>query len=114
MSKMVELTQNEGPLSSLTQSRIKELAKQLIFYPGVPECFRSITEEVMNAPAFRAAGIRVETYVISGGIAELLRASVLADAAHYIWGCDFSYDAREVIVFPRTSSHSQTRRASFT
>lgn len=101
MSKMVELTQNEGPLSSLTQSRIKELAKQLIFYPGVPECFQSITEEVMSAPAFRAAGVRVETYVISGGIAELLRASVLADAAHYIWGCDFAYDAREVIVFPK-------------
>ena len=101
MHEMIELTKEEGLLSSLTQSRIRELAGQLTFYPGVPGCFRSIKDEVESDQAFRAAGIRVETYVISGGIAELLRASALADATHYIWGCDFAYDARGVIAVPK-------------
>ena len=101
MHGMIELTKEEGLLSSLTQSRIRELAGQLTFYPGVPGCFRSIKDEVESDQAFRAAGIRVETYVISGGIAELLRASALADATHYIWGCDFAYDARGVIAVPK-------------
>ena len=101
MHGMVELARNEGPLSALTQEQIKELAKRLSFYPGVPECFGSIKREVEGNPLFRAVGIRVEVYVISGGIAELLRASILADAAHYVWGCDFAYDERGVIAFPK-------------
>ena len=101
MHGMIELTKQEGPLSSLTQTRIKEMAGQLTFYPGVPECFKEIKQETESYPLFHAAGIRVETYVISGGIAELLRASVLAGAAHHIWGCDFKYDERGVIAFPK-------------
>ena len=87
--------------SLLTQARINELAKQLVFYDGVPDCFNQIKMEVEGDTVFRAAGIRVETYVVSGGIAELLRASVLADAVHHIWGCDFAYDERGVIAFPK-------------
>ena len=101
MHQMIELAQHEGPLSALTQERIKELARRLTFYPGIPECFKSIKDEVEADSTFRAVGVRVESYVISSGIAELLRASVLADTAHYIWGCDFAYDARGVIAFPK-------------
>lgn len=101
MRGMIDLARNEGPLASLTQTRIRELARQLEFYPGVPECFTRIKEDVERDARFRAAGVRVETHVISGGIAELLRASALADAVPYIWGCDFAYDADGVIAFPK-------------
>lgn len=101
MHGMIELTRGEGPLSSLTQRRIRDLARELTFYPGVPDCFVSIKEEVEADPSFRSAGIRVETYVVSGGIAELLQASALADAIGYIWGCDFAYDEHGVIAFPK-------------
>ena len=98
---MVQLAKESGPLAILTQDRIRELADSLQFFPGVPECFTNIKEEIENEPSFRAAGIHVESYVISGGIAELLRASVLSKAMHYIWACDFAYDTRGVIAYPK-------------
>ena len=101
MAGMVELAKNNGPLSSLTRERLQNIASQLRFFPGVPECFSLVKEEVEADPRFRAAGIRVESYVISGGIAELLRASALKDNTHYIWGCDFEYDSSGVISFPK-------------
>ena len=101
MHQMVELTKNNGPLSSLSQQRIEEIASQLKFFPGVPECFDEIKQEVEQNPKFRAARIRVESYVISGGIGELLRASSLKDFTHDIWGCDFAYDTRGIISFPK-------------
>ena len=60
MQGMIDLARNEGPLASLTQTRIKELAKQLEFYPGVPECFTSIKDDIERDARFRAAGVRVE------------------------------------------------------
>ena len=99
--RMVELAEGDGPLSGLNQGKILELARCLEFFPGVPECFERIKREIEAEPEFRAAGIRVESYVISGGIGELLRASRLQDTTHHIWGCDFAYDSRGVIAFPK-------------
>ena len=101
MHQMVELAQSDGRLSTLNQQKIRDLASQLEFFPGVPECFEHIKQDVEQEPVFRAAGIRVESYVVSGGIAELLRASPLKDFTHDIWGCDFAYDSRGVIAFPK-------------
>ena len=95
------MSKGSGPLSELNQQKLQELGGQLKFYPGVPACFGHIKREIESEPSFRAAGIRVESYVISGGIAEVLRASQLKDTAHYIWGCDFSYDSQGVIAFPK-------------
>ena len=102
MRKMVELAEGEGPLSELSRQKLQDLAGQLNFFPGVPECFERVKQETEQDPSFRAAGIRVESYVISGGIGELLRASPLKDTTHHIWGCDFAYDSRGVIAFPKS------------
>lgn len=101
MRRMVEFAADGGPLSNLTRDQLRSLAAKLNFYPGVPDCFAHIKSAIESDPAFRAAGVRVESYVISGGIAELLRASSLQSKTHYIWGCDFAYDSRGVIDFPR-------------
>ena len=101
MNRMVELSKNDGPLSALSEEKIVELGSQLCFYPGVPEFFGDIKTKIEGEEAFRGAGIRVESYVISGGIAELLRASPLQNGPHQIWGCSFSYDDKGIIAFPK-------------
>ena len=101
MNKMVELAKNGGPLAGLTSDKFKEIGQGLEFFPGVPECFDLIKKKIEGEPSFRAAGVRVESYVISGGIAELLRSSSLRRTTHHIFGCDFSYDERGVIAFPK-------------
>ena len=114
MRRMVELSKDEGPLATLRQPMIQQLARRLSFYPGVPDFFSRVKEEIENEPAFRAVGIRVESYVVSSGIQELLRASVLGQHTHRIWGCDFAYGASGVIEFPKNVvSHTEKTRFIF-
>ena len=101
MHSMATLAAEGGSLASLTRERIMELGQELTFFQGVPDCFNAVKSEIENDHAFRAAGIRVEPYVVSGGIGDLLRASVLNGAMHYIWACDFAYDERGVIAYPK-------------
>ena len=101
MSRMVELAKGDGLLSHLTKHKLRDLAGQIEFFPGVPDVFENVKQAIEAEPEFRAAGIRIESYVISGGIAEFLRASSLMATTHRIWACDFSYDSRGVIEFPR-------------
>ncbi len=103
MHEMIRLAQPGGPLEGLTQQKFTEIAGQLEFFPGVPDCFKLVKGEVENDPDFRAAGVRVESYVVSGGIAELLRASSLKESVYRIWGCDFSYNSEGVIAYPKNA-----------
>ncbi len=93
MQKLIELSGDGGPLQGLTRDKLIEIASGLQFYPGVPDGLVSLREEIHDTPRFRDAGIRVEFYVISAGIGDMLRASDLAKVAHRIWACDFAYDA---------------------
>ena len=101
MHSMAMLAKEGQPLAGLTRERILELGQELEFFPGVPDCFTAVKSEIEDNDAFRAAGIRVESYVVSGGIGDLLRASELNSAMHYIWACDFAYGERGVIAHPK-------------
>ena len=114
MRRMVELAKDEGPLATLSQASIQQLAQRLVFYPGVPEFFQNIKDEIEGTPDFRAVGIRVESYVVSSGIQELLRASVLRHHTLRIWGSDFAYDENSIIDFPKkVVSHTEKTRFLF-
>ena len=92
MQKLIELSGRNGPLEGLTADKLAEIAIGLEFYPGVPEGLIILRDEIQGTPEFRDVGIRIEFYVISAGIGDMLRASALAKAAHRIWACDFAYD----------------------
>ena len=101
MNEMIKLARPGGPLDDLTREKIRDVAARLEFFPGVPECFDRIKSQIEQDDQFRAAGIRVESYVVSGGIADLLRASSLDQATHRIWACNFAYDESGVIAVPK-------------
>lgn len=92
MQKLIDLSRKGGPLEGLTQATLTEIGTELEFYPGVPDGLVALRDEIQAATEFRDAGIRLEYYVISAGIGDMLRASPLAKAAHRIWACDFAYD----------------------
>ena len=100
LQKIVDFAQ-DGTLSGLNRQRIEEIGAGLTFYDGVPACFNLLKDEVENDPRYRAFGIRVEFYVVSGGIEELIAASPLAKATHAMWACSFSYDPDGKIMAPK-------------
>ncbi len=93
MQKLIELSRKGGALEGLTENKLHEIAAGLEFYPGIPEGLITLRDVIQGTSEFRDVGIRVEFYVISAGIGDMLRASVLSEVAHRIWACDFAYDA---------------------
>ena len=94
LQKLIEFAKLGGPLEGLTLGKLKEIAAGLEFYSGVPEGLIDIRDYIHETTEFRDVGIRIEFYVISAGIGDMLRASALARVAHRIWACDFAYDEK--------------------
>lgn len=85
------LNQILSTLPDLTYDRIREVGAGLELYPGVPDIFRELEQEVRDT--YYDQGIRVQEFVISGGIKDLIEASSLGPVIDKIWGCNFAYDS---------------------
>ena len=78
-----------GCLKGLTNSRLRELGSELAFYPGLPELFEQLKEVVHSQPEYRKHNILLEHYIISTGLAEMIRGSKIAPYVDDIFGCEF-------------------------
>ena len=76
-----------------TNAQLRELGRGLQFFPGVPEIFGEL--EAVLTPAHRAMDIRLEHYVVSSGLKELIDGSRLAPHMTAIFGCEFAEDDRQ-------------------
>ena len=88
-----------------TNDDLRELGKDLKFFPGLPEMFEEL-EEVLS-PEHRAMEIKIEHYIISSGIQTLIDGSALSPYIKQIFGCEFAEDETGYISFPkRVISHT--------
>lgn len=81
-----------GLLKGLSNKRLREFGKELVFYPGLPEFFKRLKHIVRENPEFIKHDIRVEHYIISTGLAEIIRGSSIAPYVDGIFGCEFVED----------------------
>lgn len=77
-----------GIMPDLTNARLRELGAGIAFFPGIPELFRRLRAIVQSEP-FLEADLRLEHYVVSTGIAELVRGSAVAPELEGIWASEF-------------------------
>lgn len=77
-----------GRMPDLTNARLRELGAQIRFFPGVPDIFRRI-KAIVAKPAFEPLELRVEHYVVSTGLAEMIRGSAIAPLLDGIWASEF-------------------------
>jgi hypothetical protein len=80
-----------GPFLGLNNAILQEMGKDLQFYPGLPEFFKTIKESIENNPDYSSFGIKVEHYIVSTGFAATIRGSAVAPFAEPdgIWGAEF-------------------------
>ena len=78
-----------GPLKGLTNRRLRELGRELRFYPGLPEFFKTIKNLISGDASCQRFGVSVEHYIISTGLAEMIRGSSIAPYVDGIFGCEF-------------------------
>ena len=78
----------EGIFADLTNERLRELGGEISFFPGIPDFFDRITE-VVKEPEFADSDLHVENYIVSIGLAEMIRGSAIADKVDGIWASEF-------------------------
>ena len=78
-----------GRLKGLTNARLRELGKELLFYPGLPDLFKRLQAVVESRQEYIKHNIKLENYIISTGLAEMIRGSMIAPYVDGIFGCEF-------------------------
>ena len=76
-----------GRFPGLTNARLRELGRELQFFPGIPDLFEA-TKALVNREPFRSFDLKVEHYIVSTGLAEVIRGSLVAPWVETVWGCE--------------------------
>lgn len=82
-----------GIFPGLNNAMLEEFGRQLVYYPGVPDIFERTKKLVADDRAYREHDIKVEHYVVSTGMAAVIRGSAVMPYVEAIWGCEFIEDA---------------------
>ena len=77
-----------GPMRGLTNQKLFELGKELEFYPGLPDFFKEL-EAIPLEPQFREHDLKIEHYVISTGLAQMIAGSKIAPFVQGIFASEF-------------------------
>ncbi len=78
-----------GKMPGLSNKILRECGAEIKFYPGLPGFFESSRAWVKNKPEYAKHEIVLEHYVVSTGLAEMIRGSALAPYLDGIWACEF-------------------------
>ncbi len=78
-----------GLLEGLTNAKLRELGRSLQFCPGLPDLFPRLQALTQESPAYRKHNIELEHYIISTGLAEMIKGSAIAPYVTDIFGCEF-------------------------
>ncbi|MCZ6671967.1 MAG: HAD family hydrolase [Verrucomicrobia bacterium] len=81
-----------GALKGLTNAVLEDLGKELVFNLGLPKFFKSLQKLVTLKPEYKKHDIQLEHYVISTGLAAMIRGSKIAPYVEDIYGCEFIED----------------------
>lgn len=79
----------DGSLKGLSNAKLKDLGKQLQFYKGLPHFFKELRDLIKNTPEYKNHSISLEHYIISTGLAAMIRGSAIAPYVDHIYGCEF-------------------------
>ncbi len=78
-----------GPMKGLNNKALFACGAEIRFYPGLPDFFDLAKTWVAEKPDYRKHEIQLEHYVVSTGLAEMIRGSAVAKHVDGIWGCEF-------------------------
>jgi len=78
-----------GPLRGLNNKILRDCGADIKFYQGLPEFFERAKGFVQERSEYVKHDITLEHYVVSTGIAPMIRGSAIAGHLDGIWACEF-------------------------
>jgi hypothetical protein len=85
----------QGYFPGLSKEKLMGYGQQLTFFPGIPEFFSILKEDIAGDERCRAEGVTLEHYIISSGHAETIRGSRVAPFIDGVFACEFLEDEIE-------------------
>lgn len=79
----------QGIFPKLNNSMLRELGRELEFYEGIPGIFEELKKTVESNKDYQTFNIQVEHYIVSTGLTEMIKGSIINDHVKGIWGCEF-------------------------
>jgi len=79
----------QGIFKGLSNKLLFALGKELTFYEGLPDFFTKVKTAIQEDERYKKYNIAVEHYIVSTGLAEMIRGSAIAPFVDGIWGCEF-------------------------
>jgi hypothetical protein len=76
-----------GRFAGLTNAKLRSLGQNLKFFPGVTDLFQA-THQLVDREPYKTFGLKVEHYIVSTGLAEIIRGSLVAPFVDTVWGCE--------------------------
>jgi hypothetical protein len=78
-----------GKFGRLNNQLLRQYGADIEFYPGLPAFFTLAKGYAEEKPEYRKHEIQLEHYIVSTGLAEMIRGSIIAPHVDGIWGCEF-------------------------
>jgi hypothetical protein len=78
-----------GTFAGLANADLRALGALIEFCPGVPEIFGHLRNIVIGDANYARHNISVEHYVVSTGLAQMIKGSLIAHEIEEIWACEF-------------------------
>ena len=78
----------DGKFEGLNNKALREFGKELNFYSGVPEIFEKTKKIIEENQLYKEYDIKVEHYIVSTGMTEIIKGSTVMPFVEEIWGCD--------------------------
>ncbi len=79
----------QGQFQGLNNSKLRELGARLDFFPGLPEFFGKCKTLIETNEAYSRFDLKLEHYIVSTGLTEMIRGSQISQYVKGIWGCEF-------------------------
>ena len=79
---------HNGTFKGLNNAMLREFGKKLCFYKGIPDIFVKTKSLIADDPKYNEYNIKVEHYIVSTGMSEIIKGSVISEHVDGIWGCE--------------------------
>lgn len=99
----VMLERSHAAKKSIRRESFVELGHNLEFYPGVESWFTRINRIGSDV------GVRIEHYVISSGLREIIEGSSVYKEFRNVFACEFLYDENNIACWPKNVVNYTTK-----
>ncbi|MEG2456389.1 MAG: HAD family hydrolase, partial [Clostridia bacterium] len=94
LASMYNMLRRSKEHQVLTRNSLKELGRNITYFPGVEEWFSLINNYCEDK------GIIIEHYIISSGLRKIIQGTSIAKNFHKIFASEFCYDENGVAFWP--------------